>query len=52
MDDIFLIVLNVICAIILIAYVIHGSIKRKRIKAAKAAEAINSSQEKNIEKKD
>lgn len=52
MDTIFLIFLNVICAIILIAYVIHGSIKRKRIKAAKAAEAANSLQEKYILKKD
>lgn len=47
MDDIFLIVLNVICAVILIIYVINGSIKRKRIKAAEAAKA---SQEKSIEK--
>lgn len=39
MDDIFLIVLNVICAAILIAYVIYGSIKRKRLKAAEAAKA-------------
>lgn len=44
MDTIFLIVLNVICAIILIAYVIHGSIKRKRIKAAKSAEALKLSE--------
>lgn len=41
MDSVFLIVINVISAIILIAYVIHGAIKRKRIKeAAKASEAI------------
>lgn len=37
MDLIFLIVINVISAIILVAYIINGSKKRKRIKAAEAA---------------
>lgn len=40
MDDLFIIVLNVISAAILIAYVIYNSIKKKRIK--KAAEAAKS----------
>ena len=38
MDSVFLITINVISAIILIAYVIHGVGKRKRLKAIKAAE--------------
>ena len=37
----FLLVLNIISAVILAAYIIHGIIKRQRIKKAKkAAEAI------------
>lgn len=40
MDSVFLITINVISAIILIGYIIHGSIKRKRIKeAAKTSQA-------------
>ncbi len=34
----FLLVLNIISAIILVAYIAYGIIKKKRIKAAKAAE--------------
>jgi len=33
----FLLVLNIISAIILVAYIIYGIIKKKRIKAAKAS---------------
>lgn len=35
----FIIVLNVVCGIILIAYIIHGIRRKKRIKEARAAEA-------------
>lgn len=35
----FIIGLNVVCGIILLAYIIHGIRKKKRIKEARAAEA-------------
>lgn len=40
MDDLFVIILNIVCAIILIAHVIYNSIRKSRIK--KAAEAAKS----------
>lgn len=37
MDDLFIIILNIVCAIILISYVIYNSIKKNRIKKAEQA---------------
>ena len=44
MDDLFVIILNIVCAIILIAYVIYNSIRKSRIKKAEEAAKHDSDQ--------